>query len=180
MQVLEKLLSIYSPKYEEEIVYKSRMLHFIDNYENVFSRKQTHGHFTASSFLLNSDCTKFLLMHHKKLNRWLQPGGHCDDETNILSVSIKETSEESGIYDITPVSLNIFDIDIHKIPKNLRDPEHFHYDIRFLLKANNDRFIKNEESNELRWVELRNFDNDEYKLEKSITRMIEKYKKNHY
>ncbi len=38
------------------------------------------GHFTASAFLLNHDQTKFLLMHHKKLNKWLQLGGHCESD----------------------------------------------------------------------------------------------------
>ncbi len=176
MQILKNLLSNYNPSYEEEKIYKSRIIHFIENYKNIFSRTQTHGHFTASSLLLNKDCTKFLLMYHKKLNKWLQLGGHCDGESDILAVAIKESSEESGIEDIVPISENIFDIDIHAIPANSKDPEHFHYDIRFLLKANNDDFVKNEESHELKWVDLENFDNREYGLEHSVTRMIEKYK----
>ncbi|HJD64773.1 MAG TPA: palindromic element RPE3 domain-containing protein [Rickettsia endosymbiont of Diachasma alloeum] len=70
------------------------------------------GHFTASAFLLNSDQTKFLLMNHKKFNKWQQLGGHCESD-NILAEAIREAQEESGINEIEAVSNNIFDIDVY-------------------------------------------------------------------
>lgn len=176
MKKLNTLLEEYIPAYEEEILYKSRMLDFINNYDNVFSRKQIFGHFTASSLLLNSDSSKFLLMHHKKLNRWMQLGGHCDEDEDVLAVSIKEAMEESGINEIVHLSDKIFDIDIHTIPSNSKEAEHFHFDIRFLLKTDgNDHFIKNEESNDLKWVLFEGFNPSEYSLENSVIRMIQKH-----
>ena len=83
----------------------------------------------------------------------LQPGGHCDGESDVLSVAIKECQEESGINGITSVTPEIFDIDIHTIPARPGEPEHDHYDIRFLLKVtSNENVIQNKESKELRWI----------------------------
>ncbi len=80
-------------------------------------------------------------------------GGHCDGDSDLLAVALKEASEESGITQIYPVSKEIFDIDIHLIPKNKKEQAHYHYDVRFLLQSsNNQTCISNQESKELRWI----------------------------
>jgi 8-oxo-dGTP pyrophosphatase MutT (NUDIX family) len=95
-----------------------------------------------------------LLLYHAKLNQWLQLGGHCDGNPDVLAVAIKEAQEESGIQDIRPVECGIFDIDIHLIPARKHEPEHYHYDIRFLLQVcSNESFVQNHESKELRWID---------------------------
>ena len=97
--------------------------------------------------------SKALLMHHNKLDIWVQVGGHCDGNPNVLEVAIKEAQEESGINGIEPVSEEIFDIDIHLIPGNTREKEHYHYDVRFLLQVTSDeQIVQNRESKELRWI----------------------------
>ncbi|MGX6960555.1 MAG: NUDIX hydrolase [Rickettsia endosymbiont of Pentastiridius leporinus] len=152
------------------------MLEFLNEYNSPFSRDSKLGHFTASGFLINNDKTKFLLMHHKKLNTWLQLGGHCDGNSNILEVALREAKEESGISEIEVVSDQIFDIDVHYIPKRPNEPAHYHYDVRFLLKTiNNDNFIKNNESHELKWFSFSDYLQLGIELERSVTRMIEKY-----
>src|SRR5262249_25719078 len=79
--------------------------------------------------------------------------GHCDGEPDVLAVALREAQEESGIQTIIPLSENIFDIDVCLIPATLKEPEHYHYDIRFLLKVIGDStFIKSDESHALRWV----------------------------
>lgn len=114
-------------------------------------------------------------MHHRKLDKWLQPGGHCDGNNDILTVAIKEAQEESGILEIEPISRQIYDIDIHLIPSNSIDQEHYHYDVRFLFKTVcNDHFVKNSESNELRWIEFAS-NHQELVLDNSVERMIKKY-----
>ncbi|WP_419235074.1 palindromic element RPE3 domain-containing protein [Rickettsia endosymbiont of Nabis limbatus] len=133
------------------------------------------GHFTASAFLLNHDQTKFLLMNHKKFNKWQQLGGHCESD-NILAEATREAQEESGINEIEAVSNNIFDIDVHYIPQTSKESSHYHYDIRFLLKIiDNDNFIKNNESHELKWFSFADYPQLGVELERSVTRMIEKY-----
>ena len=95
-----------------------------------------------------------MLTHHKKLNRWLQLGGHSDGDNNTRNVALREATEESGISDISFMIQSIFDVDIHTIPENTtkNEPEHKHYDVRFLLKAPHESFIISEESNALKWV----------------------------
>jgi 8-oxo-dGTP pyrophosphatase MutT (NUDIX family) len=92
-------------------------------------------------------------MHHTKLDKWFQLGGHCDGHSDVLAVAIKEAQEESGIVGIEPVSNKIFDIDIHLIPANPKEKEHYHYDVRFLLHViSNEEVVQNNESKELRWI----------------------------
>lgn len=152
-QILIKLLESYNPSYLKEVNYKSRMLDFINKYPNCFDRELLIGHITSSAWILNKDHSQALLLHHKKLDNWFQLGGHCDGDHDVLGVAIKEAQEESGINAIAPVSLKIFDIDIHTIPANKNEPEHEHYDVRFLLQVNsNAQIIQNHESKELRWI----------------------------
>ena len=146
------LLNAYEPL-GEEAIYKAGMIKFIESNENCFERSLAIGHITASSWLLNKGRSKALLMHHSTLGRWLQPGGHCDGDPDVLRVAIREAREESGITQIEPISKNIFDIDIHLIPENGREKSHYHYDVRFLLRvASDEEVVKNLESKELRWV----------------------------
>lgn len=152
-QKLITLLDEYHPVAPEEIQFKNQMLDFIQKYENCFERSLEIGHITASSWLLNKDRSKALLMHHAKLNKWFQLGGHCDGNPDTLAVALKEAQEESGIEGIAPVSTKIFDIDIHLIPANPKEKEHYHYDVRFLLAVTSDeQLIQNRESKELRWI----------------------------
>ena len=152
-QILIEMLSKYSPKAPEEIAFKKDILAFIEKYEDCFKRSLEVGHITASAWILNNDKSKALLMHHAKLDKWFQLGGHCDGNPDVLAVALKEAQEESGIQKIVPISREIFDIDIHLIPANSREKEHYHYDIRFLLQVtSSEDIIQNRESKELRWI----------------------------
>jgi 8-oxo-dGTP pyrophosphatase MutT (NUDIX family) len=150
--LLEKLEN-YLPKNQEEIEFKHKIVAFIQENSNCFERSLDSGHITASSWLLNKEGTKALLMHHAKLNNWFQLGGHCDGNSDVLHVALKEAQEESGIMHIDPLSSEIFDIDVHLIPENKREKAHYHYDIRFLLHVTSDeQVVQNNESKELRWI----------------------------
>lgn len=150
---LIQLLSSYHPDNQAEQQFKQRTLDFVAQNVDCFERSLAVGHVTASCWLVNPDNTKALLLHHMKLDRWFQLGGHCDGESNVLAVAIKEAQEESGIINIVPVSNGIFDIDVHLIPANSKEAAHDHYDIRFLLKVvGDDTVTTNRESKELRWI----------------------------
>ena len=173
---LLSLLNDYKPSDPNEILCKSEMIAFAKAHSNCFERTLSIGHFTASSWVISKDGSKALLMHHTKLDRWFQLGGHADGDSDLLAVAIKEAREESGIEGISPVSAQIFDIDIHEIPANSRDPAHFHYDVRFLLQVVSDEeVIQNRESKELRWIS-RAGDNLPTS-EPSVTRMFDKWKR---
>jgi len=148
------MLQAYAPLDVQEQQFKKDMLEFIQAQPECFERSLAMGHITASSWLLNKDGSKALLMHHTKLNNWFQLGGHCDGNPDVLEVAIKEAQEESGINGIVAVYADIFDIDIHLIPENSRDKAHYHYDVRFLLQVNSDEdVVQNHESKELRWIQ---------------------------
>ena len=173
-KILE-LLQAYIPS-PAEVLNKKEMITFIENNQDCFERSLAAGHLTASAWLLNKDTSQVLLTHHTKLNMWLQLGGHCDGDPDILGVAIKEAQEESGITQIYPVSEDIFDIDIHLIPAYKQDTAHYHYDVRFLLQVTSDEKIRmSKESKELRWVDrdIKNFPTNS----PSMLRMFHKWKR---
>lgn len=173
-QLLE-LLHTYSPS-EQEAPIKEKILQFVIDNVDCFERFLKIGHITASCWLVNHDFSSALLMHHAKLNRWLQLGGHCDGDSDVLQVAIKEAKEESGIDPIVPVLPGIFDLDVHLIPSNVQEIEHFHYDIRFLLQVQTDsQPICNQESKELRWISSQ--EEDLPTQDPSVLRMFQKWKR---
>ena len=153
IKIIAELLNAYDPSLEQERLFKRAMLDFAHQHADCFERSNLAGHFTASAWLLDQSGNKALLMHHRKLDRWFQLGGHADANHLLLDVAIKETQEESGISVIRSISREIFDLDIHEIPANTQDPRHFHFDVRFLLQVASNQEVKlNSESKELRWI----------------------------
>jgi len=147
------LLDGYTPQDSNEIKFKEDIINFVREHEDCFERSMPEGHITGSAWILDSTGNQALLTHHTKLDRWFQLGGHCDGDSDVLAVAIKEAQEESGIDDIVAISENIFDIDIHLIPDNSREKAHYHYDIRFLLQIKQDKEVKcNSESKALKWI----------------------------
>lgn len=149
-----KLLELYDPEDLEEVRFKEEMIKFVLENERCFDRSLEIGHVTASCWLVNSTTgSHALLMHHAKIGKWFQLGGHCDGNPDVLSVCIKEAQEESGIQKIQCISQYVFDLDIHLIPANKNETEHYHYDVRFLLQSTgDDKLVKNRESKSLMWV----------------------------
>lgn len=117
------------------------------------SRDPHPGHCTASAFIVNPARDRVLLMHHTKLDRWLQPGGHCDGDGDFLRVARKEAFEETGITDLRPCGTDPFHVDVHEIPARAAVPGHLHFDVRFLFEADNSQALcGNSESLSLAWV----------------------------
>jgi 8-oxo-dGTP pyrophosphatase MutT (NUDIX family) len=150
----------------------ARIAVFVRANADCFERSNRAGHITGSAWLLNGSRRRVLLTHHRKLNKWLQLGGHADGEADVLRAALREAIEESGIGEtegalIEPLSTAIFDVDVHRIPARGDEPEHFHYDIRFLLgvRPGVDPPIRaSDESHDLKWVtkkELPRLDVDE-------------------
>jgi ADP-ribose pyrophosphatase YjhB (NUDIX family) len=135
------------------------------------------GHITGSSWIIDSLFSKTLLVHHAKLDKWLQPGGHADGEENVMRVAKKELKEETGIQTAKLFSKVIFDLDIHVIPEHKQTPMHHHYDIRYLFLADDKDYIKeSKESKEVKWWPLDSI-SELVNNERSIIRMVEKSRK---
>lgn len=146
---------------------------FVLRYDNFYSRAQTAGHLTGSAWVLSEDFAHALLTHHGKFDCWVQLGGHVEDDADMLGAALREAREESGLDDVRPLSEQIFDVDVHAIPANLKEPAHFHYDIRFLFTADRTApFVVSGESKALAWVELEKI--AELTSEESVLRMVRK------
>ena len=130
------------------------------------------GHITGSAWIVNPGLDRVVLVHHAKLGKWLQPGGHSEGQSDSLEVALREAREETAL-PVQVLQPGIFDVDIHQIPEYWNTPAHYHYDVRFLLVVRDgSEPVTSEESHAVRWVTLDEASalNDEL----SIARMIEK------
>lgn len=168
---LIKKLERFGAQHTDRQAIVQRMIHFIQNTPECFERDNPTGHITGSAWLLNPEGDKALMTHHRKLKRWLQPGGHADGQKDTLAVAIREANEESGISCITAISDEIFDIDIHLIPSRPGEAEHFHYDIRYLLRAPHENFTISEESDALEWWSSADFAKRQHQTDEAVLRM---------
>lgn len=145
----------------------------------VFERSHPPGHFTGSAWLVSADGERVLLMHHRKLDRWLQPGGHADGDAELARVALREAQEETGVAGLR-VEGGIFDLDRHRIPARGSEPEHWHYDVRYVVRAGADeRFAINQESRALAWRPVVEVAGDE-SLDLSLRRMARKWLTRHW
>lgn len=166
------MLSDYVPADEFEWAMWEKTIAFVEENPACFERTLLIGHITASAWVVSPDRRQVLLMHHRKLNRWFQPGGHCDGDPDVLAVAMKEVLEETGVA-ASPLSAGIFDVDVHTIPGNGRETAHYHYDIRFLLEADPGRKVaRNHEAKEVLWVPMEEV--GLYSASESILRMVRK------
>jgi 8-oxo-dGTP pyrophosphatase MutT (NUDIX family) len=150
---------------------KSRFVDFVQSEPICCSRELKKGHLTGSAWVVNQAKTHVLLLHHRKLGKWLQPGGHADGDFNLRRVAEREVREETGVTALCSYCEDIFDLDIHEIPERGDEPAHLHYDIRFafITAAGEEQLTSNHESNGVRWVEISRL--EEFTKEESILRM---------
>ena len=169
-QPLLHLLKSYAGKYPAEANTISQLISFVEENKDCFECALLKGHVTASAWVINHDRSAVLLIHHLKLDKWLQPGGHCDGDPDTLHVAQKECFEETGL-ETKPVSAEVFDIDIHDIPERKGIPAHIHYDVRYLLQALPGAEItaSETETNHVLWIPVS--DITRYTTEASILRM---------
>jgi len=169
--VFQSSLNSYQQKYpgESPLIDLFRSLL---NLSDAFYRSCHPGHFTASALILNPEKTEVLLVKHRKLGIWVQPGGHADGKTDLVSAARREVEEETGLSELLAAP-GIHDLDIHPIPPRKDEGAHKHYDVRYLFTANPALPLKiSHESTDLKWIpvrELRNYTEDE-----SMLRMLRK------
>jgi 8-oxo-dGTP pyrophosphatase MutT (NUDIX family) len=174
---LVQFFSGYRTAFAEETRFVIQFLELLSN-QNCFERTHLPGHITGSAWIVDRNRTQTLLVHHAKLNKWVQPGGHADGDENILRVALREAEEETGLKNLTVITSVPFDVDIHTIPQRKNFPEHLHFDIRFLIEASRDeQIIVSEESHDVKWIPLRSL--EDYTIERSVLRMKEKLLRGH-
>jgi 8-oxo-dGTP pyrophosphatase MutT (NUDIX family) len=153
-QLLLTELRRHEPFDELEDSHRQAMVKLLTEGAEPFSRGHyAPGHFTGSCYIVDG-AGRLLLHHHRRLNRWLQMGGHVDGEELPAAAALREGREESGLSDL--VASSLFDLDIHGIPAAKAEPDHHHFDVRYVARTARPEAIKMDhaESNDLAWVTL--------------------------
>lgn len=155
MSLLEQL-RVYEPTDHVEAEYRHRMMDLLTYAPRAaFSRAAfLPGHFTAGCFVVDA-AGRLLLHHHRRLSLWLHMGGHVEEGESAEEAALREAGEESGLTDLE-LAGGIFDLDIHAIPARGDEPEHDHFDVRYLARTSDPGAIRIDrgESNDLAWVPL--------------------------
>jgi 8-oxo-dGTP pyrophosphatase MutT (NUDIX family) len=114
------------------------MRRFAASLSEPFSRRQQRAHFTGSAVLVDERGASVCLVHHGRLHRWFQPGGHADpaDGGRMEETALREAREETGCrVSLHPAAPLPLDVDMHPIPAHGDEPAHAHLDVRFLVVA---------------------------------------------
>lgn len=160
LNILKENLEKYIPYNEQEEADKEVMLSYINNFDNVLTRENKYGHFTSSAFVLNRERTKILMAYHKIYDSWAFVGGHSDGDSDLLHVAMKEAKEETGIKNVTPISENIYSLEIITVNGHEKRGKylasHVHLNATYLLEADESEeiHIKEDENSGVKWVPI--------------------------
>lgn len=157
---LKKKLEAYQPYNEQEAHDKKEMLKLLEQEPDIFTRENATAHFTASSWLVNKEHTKVLMIYHNIYHSWAWTGGHADGEEDLLAVAKREAMEETGVTDIKAVTEDIFSIEILTVDGHIKRgsyvPSHLHLNVTYLLEAEEEEVlrIKPDENSGVKWFTL--------------------------
>ena len=172
------LLASYARTWPDEVAVVARIGALVLERDDCLLRTCFEpGHITASAWVCSPDGSRCVLLHHGKLDKWLQPGGHVDGEARPWLAAQREVEEETGLRELElfrcGVEIVPLDLDVHVIPARRSEPAHEHHDVRFLLRAPADApLVLSAESNELRWIETARL--EDFTSEESVLRLAHK------
>jgi 8-oxo-dGTP pyrophosphatase MutT (NUDIX family) len=170
-------LTAHAPADAREAADVARTLAFVRSTPECFGERCPTGHLTGSAFVLDP-AGRLLLTHHRKLDRWLQLGGHGEPhEHDLRLTALREAAEESGLVDLrlAPGAPVPFDVDVHRIPGRTDRPAHDHHDLRYLLCTDHPEDVAlSAESHALRWVTLKEAAALGLRAEPALARALDK------
>ena len=136
MEKLKQLLTDYNPCNEQEDADKELMLYYINTFEDTLTRDNKTCHFTASSWIVNKERTKVLMIYHNIYKSWAWVGGHADGDADLLHVALKEAQEETGLKNFKVLSDGIFGIKIATVNSHIKRgkfvSDHLHFDCCYI------------------------------------------------
>ena len=140
---------------------RDEVLRFVAAHPDALERSCEAGHLTGSALVVDPADGRFVVLHHRKLDKWLQPGGHADGDDDLAGVALREATEETGLTGLV-VRRPAVDLDIHEV-RPPGEPPHLHLDLRFVVEAPPGSAAAgpppgNDESHEVRWVSLADLD----------------------
>ena len=173
--VLARALAAYGRRWPAEADVAGQFLELRADPRDPFLRQRLAGHFTGSAWVVSGDGQRTLLTHHRKLDRWLQPGGHADGDADLGRVALREAMEETGVAGLRREDGTIFDLDRHWIPARGEVPGHWHFDVRYVVRAGADEhYTVSAESHGLAWRDIKAIATDPAS-EDSLRRMAGKW-----
>ena len=150
----------YIPYNEQEISDKELMIKYLDTFDDVLTRENKMCHFTASSWIVNKDRTKVLMIYHNIYKSWAWTGGHADGDSDLLNVALKEAKEETGLNNLKLLSNGIYGLQILTVDSHIKRGKfissHLHLDCCFLFEANeeDELKIKEDENSGVKWFKI--------------------------
>lgn len=164
---LKTKIENYKPYNEQEEKDKQTMLKYIHTFDNVLTRENEFGHFTASSWAVNKEKTKVLMIYHNIYQSWAWTGGHSDGEADLLKVAIKELKEETGVENVKVLNNgNIFSLEILTVNGHIKKgnyvSSHVHLNLTYLLEVDEKEalHIKEDENSGVKWVPIEEVKNE--------------------
>ena len=160
MEDLKNRIEKYIPYNEQEKSDRNVMLKYINDFDDVLTRNNEYGHFTASGWVVNNKRTKVLMVYHNIYKSWSWTGGHSDGDSNLLNVAIKELKEETGVKNVKPILDDIFSLEIICVNGHVKEEKyvssHVHLNVSYFLEADeNDALkVKEDENSGVKWVDI--------------------------
>lgn len=188
MKLREKIEK-YQPYNEQEANDKQIMLKYIDTFEDVLTRNNEFGHFTASAWAVNREKTKVLMIYHNIYQSWAWTEGHADGEDNLLEVAIRELKEETGIKNVKVLNNNIFSLEIICVNGHIKKEKyvssHQHLNLTYLVEVDEKEIlkVKEEENSGVKWMNLEDIaknSNEKWMIENVYQKLNDKLKNTRY
>lgn len=160
---LRQEIENYIPFDEQEKKDKEQFLRFIDTFDDVLTRDNIFGHFSASAFLVNKKRNKMIVVYHIINDGWIYPGGHADGDDNLLSVAVREVEEETGLK-AKILDENIYAIQSAPVKGHIKSGKyvssHIHFDVLYLMEADDKIPLKykENESKGVKWISFEEAD----------------------